>query len=275
MSEVKETTEETKVEENKEVKTEESKVEAKNEEIKAAPALTIVPDLETADEKSKKDFILELVIAVCLGLSIIGMAWTGWIASIHSENQSKNLAEATALNAQGTNLWTEQSQYLMKDMMVWEEINDLRFEIDYAKEADKANDLAKAEKQLKEMLANEVSGDFLIAVEWAMAQKEYASPFDMEGYTVSYYAEAQALLDQAAAKAAQAENDRTYADCFLLLTVLYGVVLFMLGISAFFKGSTTKMVLCIISGIAFVLITAYIFTLPLPVGFDFVSYLVR
>ena len=58
MSEVKETTEETKVEENKEVKTEESKVEAKAEEIKAAPALTIVPDLETADEKSKKDFIL-------------------------------------------------------------------------------------------------------------------------------------------------------------------------------------------------------------------------
>lgn len=58
---------------------------------------------------------------------------------------------------------------------------------------------------------NNVSEDFAAAIEWANAQEDYASPFDMEGFFESYYADAEAKYDEGLAFKRRAPTRTTWA----------------------------------------------------------------
>lgn len=112
----------------------------------------------------------------------------------------------------------------------------------------------------------------LRAIEWADEQEEYASPFEMEGYVDSYFADAQAVLDEAQATLEQGQLDNAHGDAFGLVTVIYSIVLFLLGIAGSFKNETNKTVIIVIGVIGLIAASIYMLTLPLPTDFSLISY---
>lgn len=117
--------------------------------------------------------------------------------------------------------------------------------------------MERTEWKLNQIYADNVSENLQKAIDWADAQEEYASPFEMEGYVDSYFADAQAVLDEAQATLEQGQRDNAHGDAFGLVTVIYSIVLFLLGIAGSFKNTTNKTVVIAI-GVAG-LITASIY----------------
>ena len=88
----------------------------------------------TAPEKTKrrKEDILEIIIAIFLGITALATAWASWIGSLHGGNMSTNYTKSNNLAADGNARWNEASQSLMQDMQVWNLISDYQVEILYA-----------------------------------------------------------------------------------------------------------------------------------------------
>ena len=89
--------------------------------------------------RSKED-ILEIIIAVFLGVTALATAWASWIGSLHGGNMSTNYTKSNNLAADGNARWNEASQTLMQDMQVWNMISDYQVEVLYA---DKTGDESK------------------------------------------------------------------------------------------------------------------------------------
>ena len=126
--------------------------------------------------------------------------------------------------------------------------------------------------KLEQIYADNVSEGLQAAIDWADGQDEYASPFDMEGYTDSYFADAQAVLDEAQETLEQGQKDNAHGDAFGLVTVIYSIVLFLLGIAGSFKSTTNKTVIICIGIVGLIAASIYMLTLPLPTGFSLSSY---
>lgn len=71
---------------------------------------------------------------------------------------------------------------------------------------------------------------------------------------------------------AEGQSDNTKGDTFNLVTVIYSVVLFMLGIVGTFRRLPNRMLITIIAIAGFIFGTIYMFTIPFPTGFNFLSF---
>ena len=61
-------------------------------------------------------------------------------------------------------------------------------------------------------------------------------------------------------------------DAYGLVTVIYSVVLFLLGIISSFNNTKNKQAVLILSLVAFLFATVYMFTIPMPTGFSITSF---
>lgn len=221
--------------------------------------------------KSKAD-IMEIVVVVLLGLVTVLTAWATWIGSLHGGNQATNYTKSNNMAADGNARWNQAAQDLLSDMQLVDRINDVRIELAYAEKNSDAAEAEKCQWKIDEMLANSAGEELIEAINWADSQEEYASPFDMDGFVESYFADAQATLDEADEILRQGQADNANGDAFGLVSVIYSIVLFLLGISGSFKNEKNKTALIIISIIGAVLATAYMLTLPMPTGFSLASF---
>ena len=112
-------------------------------------------------------------------------------------------------------------------------------------------------------MADNVWEDFGAAIEWADAQAEYASPFDNQEFVNSYFAGATDLFDEAEEMMEAGNANNTHSDSQGLVTVIYAVVLFLLGIAASFKTEKVKKILLTMSVVGFVGATIVMFTIPI------------
>ena len=81
-------------------------VKEETEETAAAPE----------KQKRSKDDILEIIIAIFLGVTALATAWASWIGSLHGGNMSTNYTRSNNIAADGNARWNEASQSLMQDM---------------------------------------------------------------------------------------------------------------------------------------------------------------
>ena len=169
-------------------------------------------------------------------------------------------------------MWNQAAQDLTADMQLWNTISELRIEYSFAKEKGDAAEMERIDWKLEQIYADNVSEELQAAIDWADGQEEYASPFDMEGYTDSYFADAQAVLDEAQETLEQGQKDNAHGDAFGLVTVIYSIVLFLLGIAGSFKSTTNKTVIICIGIVGLIAASIYMLTLPLPTGFSLSSY---
>ena len=225
------------------------------------------------EKKGINESKLELIIAILLGVTAILTAWASWIGSLHGGNQSTNYTKSNNLSAMGNSMYNEAAQNYMQDVIIWNTINDYIFDRDLAEANGKKKDADLIDEKINLLIEDSCSEEFAEAIDWAF--EEGKSPFEKEGYVDSYYQEALDTIDEADSLLEQGKQDNANGDAYGLVSVLYSVVLFMLGIVGIFKKLPNRMVVMIVSAVLLVLATIYMITIPLPTNFSLLSFFVH
>lgn len=228
--------------------------------------------------KAKKNFeeILELIVVILLGVTALLTAWASWISALHGGNQATNYTRSNNLAAEGNSEYNAGVQSLMQDMMLYDEINNMEIDLIFAEDQENIGEVQRLEWKIDELMENNMSDELYDAYAWARDETartgDNYSPFEMEGFVDSYFGTANELLAESEGVLAQGQQDNQNGDAFGLVSVIYSVVLFLLGIVGTFKGKTNKIAVVCIAGFAFLLATVYMLTLPMPTGFSMASF---
>ena len=94
----------------------------------------------------------------------------------------------------------------------------------------------------------------------------------MEGFVETYFADANAKLAESQKYLEQGQQDNANGDAYNLVTVIFTVVLFMLGITGTFKSLPNREIIVLISILVYVIGVIYMCTIPLPTGFNLCSF---
>lgn len=240
------------------------------------------------EEKKDKGAILEIIVVVMLGITALLTAWASWIGSLHGGNQATNYTTSNNLASEGNSEYNAGMQSMMQDMLLWNEISDLQIDIIFAQENNDEVALNQSAYKLYYKLNDNLSETMATAIGWdlsntsdnqvdtvlAWMEKEEAlnSPFTNEDYSTTYFVSANELLEESNKKLENGQKDNSNGDAFGLVTVIYSVILFLLGISSSFQNKKNKFAVVIISFVGFIIATIYMFTLPLPTGFSLLGF---
>lgn len=226
-------------------------------------------------ERKTRDEIMEIVVVIMLGLTALLMAWATWIGSLHGGNQATNYTKSNNLATEGNSLYIEAVQNYTQDLLTYNDIYMLLIDMAFAEEHGDAVEMEKLEYKLDQLMANNLTPEFEEALLWAFEQEDdYVSPFDMEGYVESYFTPANEALTESEELLVQGQQDNANGDAYGLVTVVYSVILFLLGINGTFESSKNKQVVLSVSCVVFAVITLYMLIgIPMPAGFSLASYL--
>ncbi|MDR0951960.1 MAG: hypothetical protein LBM18_03465 [Oscillospiraceae bacterium] len=231
--------------------------------------------------EGKKKFLtddrLELIVVIMLGLTALLTAWASWIGALHGGNQATNYARSNNLASEANSEYNVAIQAISSDMMIYNEINSLQLDMMWLKAyGGDESEIDRLQEKQDELFAGNVDEHFAAAIDWAWAHYdetgEIVSPFSMEGFTDSYFTTYHELIAESEATLAQGQADNKNDDTFGLVTVIYSVVLFLYGIVSSFGNMRNKQLVCIIAGVAFLVATVLMMTLPLPDGFSISSF---
>ena len=198
---------------------------------------------------------------------------------------STNYTKSNNLAAEGNSMWNEASQNLMQDMQVWNIIKDYEVEILYAAEindSDKVYENAYKIKficqdnltsEMAELIGYDFEFDADQIIDWVInSELSTTSPFENQEFVDSYFYDAQDVIAESEAVLAEGQSDNTKGDTFNLVTVIYSIVLFMLGIVGTFRRLPNRMLITIIAIAGFLFGTIYMFTIPFSTGFNFLNF---
>ncbi len=234
--------------------------------------------------------IIEIFIVVMLGLTALLMAWASWIGSLHAGNQATSYTVSNNLASEGNSEYNAAIQSQMQDTILWNEISAMQTELMFELNATEQNqdniDLLayKMYYMLNENLGESMAAELAwpaptdnddpteVVLAWLETDTATTSPFYNEEFVNSYFATALDLLDQSATELESGQKSNQVGDAFGLVTVIYSVVLFLLGIASSLKSKINKNIIVIFSLIGFVISTVYMFTLNLPEGFTIMSF---
>jgi len=230
---------------------------------------------ESTAKKGISEEKLEIIVALLLGITAILTAWASWIGSLHGGNQATNYTRSNNLSATGNSMYNEASQNYMQDMLVWNQISDYLFDIEIAKTNGRSAEAALIEEKVDTLINDNCSEKFAEAINWALEQEEYVTPFDKDGFVDGYYTEANQTLDEANALLEEGRTDNANGDAYGLVSVIYSLALFLLGIVGIFKKIPNRLLITIFAAVILVIATIYMCTIPLPTGFSLTSFFVR
>lgn len=213
---------------------------------------------------------IETITAILLGVTTLLSAWASWIGSLHSGIQSINFTKSNNAASEGTAEYNASLQLYLSDYMAWNALSDYYYELEVAKEEGNQSKITFLTDKINSALS---SSDPLLteAIDW-MQKNGKSNPFEMPGLTEKYFKEAQTKLKESQDLLAEGQRDNTKGDSYNLVSVIYSLVLFLLGIIAVFKDMPNKLV---VMGIAFVfLVFAFIYMLhiPMPTGFGEMNF---
>lgn len=119
---------------------------------------------------------------------------------------------------------------------------------------------------------SEEKGCWVNQINLLYEEEALVSPFENEGFGNHYFESANVLLEQSHEKLEEGKGDNRNGDTYGLVTVIYGVVLFLLGINSTIKGRKNKIALTVISLAGFVIATVSMLTIPMPTGFSISAF---
>lgn len=196
----------------------------------------------------------ELIVAVILGLATLGSAWSAYQSAVWGGIQSFRLAESTAAGRRAAEKAVYANQLRGVDLLLFEAY--LRA-------------LSENNQWLAEFLFQRFRPEFKVATEAWLATRPLknpsapSSPFVMKEYSVAIDKEAQQLRQEEATKFTEARKANEISDGYLLLTVVFGVALFLGGITAAFKGRRVKAIMLALSVITITATATFMAFLPL------------
>jgi hypothetical protein len=178
-----------------------------------------------------------------------------------------------------------------QDMLLWNDVSDMQMEIIFAQSnGDELTVekvcyqlLYKLDENLSERMAEAIGWNYYLSEEdyadptatvlnWLETDEAYTSPFFDQEYVDGYFATANELLAQSQEVLESGKTSNANGDAFGLVTVIYSVVLFLLGIVSSFNSTKNKFAVVIISLVAFFFATIYMITLPMPNEFNMASF---
>lgn len=227
------------------------------------------------NKKEKKSFFtenrIEVFVAILLGVTALLTAWASWIGSLHGGNQATNYTKSNNLASQGNSDYNAGLQMYLSDIMTWNTLMEYSFELELA---ESEGDEIKAElvnAKLETYAEQNASEILLDGLDW-MDANDADSPFDMPGITDEYFVTAQEELQESQKLLEEGQRDNAKGDAYNLVSVIYSLVLFLLGIVGIFKRLPNRAVVLVIAAVGLVLVTIYMCTIPLPTGFAPLSY---
>lgn len=258
-----------------EVKEEET---AEAEESKAeGTAAETEEDEKEASKKGKakkKHFLspnrIEILAAVFLGITALLTAWATWIGSLHGGNQSTNYTKSNNLASEGNAAYNAAMQLYLSDMMTWNTALDYQLDATVARMNGNEAEAQIYTNKTEVLLKQNCSSILLDAI--TKMDEGMTSPFEVEGVTESYFVEANDLVNQSQQLLEEGQRDNAHGDAYNLVNVIYSVVLFLLGIVGVFKSLPNRAVVLIIAIIGVIIATIYMCTIPLPTGFNILSF---
>ena len=234
---------------------------------------------------------LELIVVIMLGITALLMAWGSWIGSLHGGEQATSYTTSNNLASEGNSEYNAGVQQMNQDMQLWSEISDMQMEISFAQENNDPTTVSKVSYQLfykldenlTERMAQAIGWNYVLSEEeyadpegtvaaWLETDAAYTSPFFDEAYLQAYFDTANDLLAQSQEQLELGKISNQNGDAFGLVTVIYSVVLFLLGIIGTFKSMKNKYAIVIISAAAFLFATIYMFTIPMPREFSLLGF---
>ena len=216
-------------------------------------------------EKFSRRF--ELFIAIILGITAVLTAYASWQSALYGGDQAECYTQGNAIIANANQLYNEASQAIAEDSATWNEINSLRVDLAFAESSGNTDDMARLQYKLDQLMYENVSEELGAAIQWADAQEEYASPFEMEGFVESYYIAGNEEYLKGQAKIEEGTTANQLDDKQGLVTVILAVVLFMLGIVSTFNNMKTKFVVTGISLVALAFGVVMMLSVPFhPLG---------
>ena len=244
-----------------------------------------VKETKEVKAEGKKSFLsenaLEVITVILLGITALLTAWASYVGSIHGGNQATNYATSNNLSSDGNSLYNAAVQTLSQDMGIWNTISSYEVEILYAESA-KDNAAIEANIWKLQWFCGDNLPDNMAAaigydiekfsdgnndteepLAWLKNEKAITSPFTQE-FVETYFDEANAKLEEADKVIEQGKQDNANGDKFSLVTVLYSVALFMLGIVGVFKNTTNKKIVLAVSFVCLLIAVIFMATIPLP-----------
>ena len=219
--------------------------------------------------KEKK---LEVLVAVFLGVTTLLVAWAGWISSLHGGIQAINFTKSNNLAAEGNAEYNVATQVYISDLFTWNTILDLQLDVDAAKAKGNRDEVKVLEAKIEKIKQNSCSPKLLEVINNIDFKGSVNSPFENEEFVSSYFERAKELLDESQRVMEEGKQDNLRGDSFKLVSVLYSLVLFLLGIVGVIKDYQTRKMLFVFSVCVLAFAVIYMLTLPMPTGFDITSF---
>lgn len=243
-----------------------------------SPKSEVIKQGDTPPENAipnKKSFItpkrLETVVAILLGITTLLSAWATWIGSLHSGIQSINFTKSNNMASRGTAEYNLSMQLYLSDYMAWNVAKDYYYELEAAKQAGDQAKIDLLNTKIESFKKMNVSDNLLEAVQW-MEDNHEDSPFKMPGMTEKYFAVAQENVGQSQELLEEGMRDNTKGDSYNLVTVIYSLTLFLLGIIGTFKDMPNRITVLLIAVGFLIFAFIYMCTIPLPTGFGQMNF---
>ena len=241
-----------------------AKKDAESKKGEVAVKSGAAPSNAIQDQKLQK--WLETVVAILLGLTTLVSAWASWIGSLHSGIQSINFTKSNNMASHGTAEYNMGMQLYLADYMSWNTLKDFQYELEAAQESGDKAKIELISNKIEAHKKTNLSSFLTEAIEW-MEKNDADSPFNMPGLTQKYFETAEANVSQSQELLEEGMRDNTKGDSYNLVTVIYSLTLFLLGIINTFKNMHNKIAVLGIAVAFLILGFIYMCTIPLPTGF--------
>ena len=209
---------------------------------------------------------LETVVAVLLGVTTLLSAWASWIAHLHGGIQSINFTKSNNTASQGTAEYNYGIQAYLADYMTWNTLKDYTYELEAAKaEGDQAK-IAIINEKIENFKKNTISDVLAEGIKW-MEENNEDNPFKMPGMSEKYFESAQKTVESSQELLEEGMRDNTKGDSYMLVTVIFSLTLFLLGIVGTFKNMPNRIAVMAIAAAFLIFAVVYMLTIPLPTGF--------
>lgn len=215
------------------------------------------PKPETAIHREPRETWFEFIAAAILGLATLGSAWSGYQSGRWGGIQDFRIAESLAAGRNAAENAIHANQLRLIDVVSFERY---------------VSAVSENNRQLSDFVVQRFRPEFKPAFEAWVAMKPLknpaapSSPFFMKEYSLANEREAQQLRHLEEKKIAEASNANTISDTYLLLTVLFGVVLFLAGITAAFERRKLRMAVLSLSIVILAGASIALALLPLAKG---------
>ena len=238
--------------------------------------------------KEKKSFLsenaIEIITVILLGVTALLTAWASYAGSIHGGNQATNYAKSNNIASDGNSRYNEAVQRMAQDQEIWNQISEYEVAILYADSIGDEDALSENVWKLQwlcyDNLTDEMAeligydsytfgdgdGDIDDILNWLNDEsgKAITSPFVNEEFVNSYFEDSLNVLAESEEVLAQGQQDNANGDKFSLVSVIYSVVLFLLGIVGVFTNKKNKLVVLAISIVCLLIAFIFMLTIPLP-----------